>query len=755
MKFTAYARRDGAPRPVEMSWLDFEALLMRDPPIIANPDDRPAFGPHTLRGLRRLKAEVLTVCMMVHDFDHLTSSDVERLLAKVARFQGLVYTTYNHGGTKGIALRLILPHAPLEPHRWEKARKRFLTFLQVPDDPATQDASRLFYIPCSRPGAPPPMFCKLTGTPFDPNRLPGDRKISIGDFETLCKALNNKRHHATTEDAKARLTDAAHALKMIVHRLPYADRGNIDNTMFTLASQMLRAWGPDTDTESILEIMSDSLSQMPPDSRHDHARDKLERLFGEARADALEDTEERVRQHFKALGISRTEPYTHEEVVYMRDTYCDKDHMAFIVQANNAIYGLTIDGYRPRGRADQMPDMTRALCAFTQVDFRDPSGSVKSVKTLLENYGQRADTVEYSYLQDRSSFDGSKFTIATAQRRQITPLYDPEIDTWIGILGGSKHLALRQWLAWLPHLDRPLMALFFHGPPGTGKSLFVTAISRLWGDTTKMSAALAQDDGFNEELLYSPLCWADEKFPRHRLGGAYKTEEFRELIQAQYHKINGKNKAIVTLRGHVRCVLTANNQNMFKMASNVMTREDFEAVTERVLRIPVSEASRTYLRRLDVASIAETDRVAAHILTMPRPEAMNRFGIDPQPVDYSLVVGQFLPGMLCQHLLDLLASKGMPPGITVLEGAVHLLPTCVKLTSDIKIKAPQLFDAISTVSEGRKAIGQSAAIQIAGNYHRISPEALSEYARSAGYADDWIAERLAFHEYHHVSRRAN
>jgi hypothetical protein len=54
---------------------------------------------------------------------------------------------------------------------------------------------------------------------------------------------------------------------------------------------------------------------MPHDRSHDHARERIERLFAIARAEERDETEERIRQHFKALGRVRTEPYNTEEIV--------------------------------------------------------------------------------------------------------------------------------------------------------------------------------------------------------------------------------------------------------------------------------------------------------------------------------------------------------------------------------------------------------------------------------------------------------
>jgi len=723
-----------------MSWLDFEARLTKAPPVIANEADRPAFGPHQLRGMRRSNDDVLSLCMMAFDFDGISPDQFTALVAKVERFQGLIYSTYNYG-PKGIAIRLILPHQELSPARWKKDRIRTLNWLGVPDDEKTHDLARIFFIPCSRPGAPSPAFIRLKGRPFDPSLLPGEQIITINDWDALRRNLAKKKKNCGNEEQRIRLRPLVQAIDNILIGQPYAPQGERDQTMFGLACEMLKFWGQDIDTESIIQVMDRSLNLMDPDCRHDHAREKLERVFSKARTEQLDATEERVRQHFKRLGRIRSEPYTHEEMIFMRNSFADQDHLGYLVEAHGYIYGLTIEGYKPFGRAE-LPDIVKALSPFPNVEFRDASGSVKPPKKILEEHGQQAAIVEYSYLHERSTFDGKTFIIATAPRKEIAPLYDPEMDHWIDLMAGNQRGVFREWLSWVPHLTQPLAALFLHGQPGTGKSLFVLALSRLWGGYTNMSSALQRDEGFNATMLDSPLCWADEKFPQHH-DGTYKTEELRDLIQAFYHKINQKYRPVMNLRGHVRCVMTANNPNMFRLGKNVLTREDFEAISARILRIDLPGECARFLKITDTKSIAETDRFAAHLLTFPKPVATHRFGITPQPLDYSFVINQFLPGIVCGLIFRLLEGQSLPPGVMMWEGLLHILPGLFAFPQDIKVtSASQKRDAISAISLERKYIHRGLK---PGWYYAIDTDALIKFAENTGHTVDWILERLEFH----------
>lgn len=728
MKLTYFRRHTDPGATVDVTWDDFVADLMRDPPVVPVRDDRSAIGPYVLRGPRS-DANVVTMTLQAFDYDRLTLPQVEHVVTRFSRFQGLIYTTWSHYTDKGLTLRVLLPRE--DPvHAWQKHRRRIEAYVGIPSDKATHDPSRIFYLPCSRPGDPPPSFCVLRGPPLDPFALPGSRQITAEDFEELTKKLAYRARCADHPEKRRRINVAKKALDAVLEGRPYADEGEIDPTLVSLIGHFKSAWGTDVDTDSILAIMGRSLATMPADRSHDHARERLERLFAQARAEERDETEERIRQHFKPLGRTRTEPYTADEIAYMRASYCDGDDMAYVVQAAGRVYSLTIDGYQDRGRAD-MPDVIRALYPFPDVNFRTSSGGSKPIRTLLEEYGQHVQTLEYDYMARAATCSGERLVLPAGQRRQIEPAYDPEIEAWLAVLAGERLPALLEWLAWVPHLDQALAALFLHGPPSTGKSLFAKALARLWGTPTAMHHALGD---FNDDLIRSPLVLADEHFPKHT-GGRYKTEEFRNLVQSNTHQINGKFKALVTLRGFTRSILTANNKHIFRMAGNVMSKDDLDAVASRILRIEVPLGSAAVLRRLDTASIANTDRLAAHVLTFPRPTTAHRFGISPQPLDYSLVVDQFVPGHVCELLFAHLAGPKFPPGYRVHGGALYVLPGSVRLSHELKVRPGHLHEAIESLSDGRD-----------GDELRIAHRALLEYGATAGHTPEWIEERLAAHE---------
>jgi hypothetical protein len=57
----------------------------------------------------------------------------------------------------------------------------------------------------------------------------------------------------------------------------------------------------------------------------------------------------------------------------MRETFSDRDDMAYLVQAAGRVFSLSINGYQDRGRSD-MPDVIRALCPFPEITYRSTAG---------------------------------------------------------------------------------------------------------------------------------------------------------------------------------------------------------------------------------------------------------------------------------------------------------------------------------------------------------------------------------------------
>jgi hypothetical protein len=738
VKFTAYASHTDTGRPAELSWDAFADTLTRSPPVIADPAQRPAFGPHVLKG-PRLAVNVTLMTAQVFDYDRLTAEQAAQVIQRVSPFLGLVYTSYSHYAGKGIALRVILPRDDTPP-AWRKHRRALESYIGVPSDPATHDTSRIFYIPAQRPNDPPPLILRLTGRPFDPFLLPGTRAITTEDFIALEKVLTSRSRTADTPEKRAKVNLARDAVRALLAHEPYADPGTIDATLASLIGHFKISWGLDVNTDSILALMAPSLDVMPADRSHEHAREKIERFYAAERQAIRDAREERIKEHFERIGQQRTEPYTAEEMSYMRERFAARSPNSTVLLCGKRLYGLTIEGYKDFGSVD-LPDLQRALSPFDVEPLR-ADGLPRSAVSLLTECGQHANELCFTYAQAAASFDGTTLTLPTAPMRALEPRRSALVDAWLDAMCGANAPLVRQWLAWLPHTDQPLICLYLVGASGAGKSLLISGCARLWGAFVQLDHAFGS---FNADLLTSPLVWGDEKFPRDNQGN-YKTEEFRDFIQQRTHTINRKFRDHAKLIGYCRTALTANNENIFRVAANMLTHDDAEAIARRILRIPVLQAGRDFLRSRDVTSLIHTDEIAQHVLSLPKPKAEGQFAIASQGRELTdhLAAASNIGGRILQVCIAQILRDVREHGFIVERGAVHVLSSGLAASLGQRGEpgpSPYyLAQTLKSLAEPDKVHIKRTGVD--GHFYRIRTEILLHWAETVGYDVPTIKARL-------------
>jgi hypothetical protein len=723
---------------VELPWDAFVEALTRDPPVIVDPNMRPAFGPHVLKG-PRFDANVTALSAQVFDYDRLTTDQASQVIQRVQRFQGLVYTSYSHFTDKPIAFRVILPRDD-HPGAWRKHRKALERYIGVPSDPATHNPSRIFYIPARKPGDPPPLIVRLTGRPFDPYLLPGSREITREDLEALEKTLTYRSRSVNDPEKRRNVNAARDAVRAILVHEPYASAGAIDATLVSLIGYFKVAWGLDVSTDSLLTLMSPSLDVMPADRAHEHAREKIERFYAAERQAQRDTREERIREHFERIGQQRDEPYTPDETSYMRERFAAKSPNSTVLLCGKRLYGLTIDGYRDFGSVD-LPDLQRALSPF-DIDPLRADGLPRSAVSLLTECGQHANEICYTYAQTEARFDGTTLTLPTAPMRALEPKRSPLVDAWLDAMCGENAPLVRQWLAWLPHTDQPLICLYLVGASGAGKSLLISGCARLWGAFVQLDHAFGS---FNADLLTSPLVWGDEKFPKDNHGN-YKTEEFRDFIQQRTHTINRKFRDHAKLVGYCRTALTANNENIFRVAANMLTHDDAEAIARRILRVPVLTAGRDFLRSRDVTSLIHTDEIAQHILSLPKPKSEGQFAIASQGRELTdhLAAASNIGGKILQVCVAQILKERQEPGFVLEKGAIHVLPS--SLAASLNQRSEQgpspyyLSQTLRSLAEPLKVHLRRTGTD--GHYYRIRTEILLHWAETVGYDVPTLQARL-------------
>lgn len=107
-------------------------------------------------GAARGKNNVGSVSMLVLDLDHMTDAQVGELADKLAPYRWIAHGSHSDGKTNAEgklerAIRVVIPLSePVLGTEWPRFWESAIRILGVPADPATCDASRLYFLPATR-----------------------------------------------------------------------------------------------------------------------------------------------------------------------------------------------------------------------------------------------------------------------------------------------------------------------------------------------------------------------------------------------------------------------------------------------------------------------------------------------------------------------------------------------------------------------------------------------------------------------------
>ena len=290
----------------------------------------------------------------------------------------------------------------------------------------------------------------------------------------------------------------------------------------------------------------------------------------------------------------------------------------------------------------------------------DYDGEVRfvSAQKIKDDHAVRisAEGFTYDLTIPHSKFEGrEKFRLATATRRQLQPKYDDRINQWLDTFSDPD--SVKRWLAWFPDLTEPLPLLYLEGPRQAGKSLFGKALSRLWehGEYSDMKDAITK---FSTDWVKAPFFVADEAIPYEL---RRDSAQFRSMITNNtcYQESKGQSKVLVN--GYRRFMLSANNGDQIP-TNNDMTKDDMQAVTERILHLRLTKESGEFLLRAFPEGIqkavVENNAFACHVLWLQQqrdPRAQGRWPVVfPRQKDFEDRTGN---STLRNEVLDILEDE--------------------------------------------------------------------------------------------------
>lgn len=253
-----------------------------------------------------------------------------------------------------------------------------------------------------------------------------------------------------------------------------------------------------------------------------------------------------------------------------------------------------------------------------------------SVSEVLKEYSSSVNRVVYTYEEDKTTFDPETRTIYHSTLDvdpNLEPNYNPYVHEWLKLLGADKDDKFLDWLASFLELDQPTCAVYIDSPPGTGKGLLTSGVTRIF-NTNKVEYEEVMGN-FQGSLIDCPLIVADEKVPSKPFQ-ENGSSIFRRLVGTGRMKVNRKYQAPADLHGFPRLLITANNANALEIKEAV-GEDDIEAIQQRIGYIKTDSSPREYLRQTakergmteqEMTSKWANGEIAKHILWLNRNRAV-------------------------------------------------------------------------------------------------------------------------------------
>lgn len=267
--------------------------------------------------------------------------------------------------------------------------------------------------------------------------------------------------------------------------------------------------------------------------------------------------------------------------------------------------------------------------------IRNPkTGMLVSVPEILTRFGTEVERVVAVIGKSGIEFDEKNRIVeegVAAIRSDLRPKFDPLIHRWLTIFGGAYADKLFDWLATFTDLSNPTCGLYLRSTGGTGKGLLASGLARLWGASPTMYGNIVGTH--NDGIAVCPLIWADEEIPPSQYGKT-PSAVFRTLVGNSEFNLRRMYSAAATIRGCLRLLVTANNDNALKIEEN-LTPDDYEAIVQRIGYIRVPDAAKTYLEaiggRKTTRAWVEGDGIARHVLWLKQNRTVvpgKRFLVD-------------------------------------------------------------------------------------------------------------------------------
>jgi hypothetical protein len=394
------------------------------------------------------------------------------------------------------------------------------------------------------------------------------------------------------------------ALRQVADGRPFSDPGERDSVLYRVLCELADEW-PHADPDAIAALFGPSADAMEAIAPceipiTEAVLQKWGRITAdrESRSDAADETTgARRRAAWSWVGVES-------------DATALVDDGPLVLHRGKSYYLRVGESWAgPFLRDGLTVDVLGALAAVYTLDpFED-------VGALLGAHGRALADLKHSLACRATTYDPSinALTVAAAPvRTDLEPERSPAVERLVAELAGPYASQLGLWLAGLLRTDLPCRALILSGAPGTGKSMILQGVGRLWPQgASKMRDVLGRR--FNSEVTSSGLAVADDDTSSTETGQALAAF-LREGVNDRVQRLERKGHDVQRVEGCMRYAVATNDAVALirGAVSWELNDESLHAFGDRVLHIPVvGHWSRASIDPLD---LVEGDAIARHVL---------------------------------------------------------------------------------------------------------------------------------------------
>jgi hypothetical protein len=439
--------------------------------------------------------------------------------------------------------------------------------------------------------------------------LPPLHDAWIRGLERLGTALINPtrfdlRAFGERVGAKSGKQSIGKAIRLVADGRPYSDPGERDIVLYRVLCELATEW-PHADPDAVADLFEPSAEAMESIAPCEipiveAVLQKWARIANdrEHRSEAADETTAaRRRAAWSWVGVES-------------DATALVDDAPLVVHRGKTYYLRVGESWAgPFLRDGLTVDVLGALASVYNVDpFED-------VGALLSGHGRALADLRHSLAARATTYDPSPNTLTCAAaptRTDLAPERSIAVERLIAELTGAYAPQLTLWLAGLLRTDLPCRALILSGKPGTGKSMILAGIGRLWPQgASKMRDVLGRR--FNSEVTSSGLAVADDDTSSTETGTALAAY-LREGVNDRTQRLERKGHDVQRVDGCMRYAVATNDAVALirGAVSWELNDESLHAFGDRVLHIPVVG----HWRHADVdpGELVEGDALARHVL---------------------------------------------------------------------------------------------------------------------------------------------